>query len=98
MSDKFRTFAMSYFCSFPSKFTFPRCSEDFLFPLTKMWGVYYVDNQFIMFKSLFQDTPCLVDSGTPDTSMIRNPLIHIKERGAVGLLLLVERLHKIELS
>ena len=26
----------------------------------------------------------LVDPGTPDTAMIRNPLTHIKERGAVG--------------
>lgn len=39
----------------------------------------------------------LVDPGTPDTSMIRNPLTHIKERGAVGLPLLVEELRK-ELS
>ena len=39
----------------------------------------------------------LVDPGMPDTSMIRNPLTHIKERGAVGLPLLVEKLRK-ELS
>ena len=39
----------------------------------------------------------LVDPGTPDTSMIHNPLTHIKERGAVGVPLLVEQLCK-ELS
>ena len=27
----------------------------------------------------------LVDPGTPDTNMIRNPLTHIKERGSVGV-------------
>ena len=32
----------------------------------------------------------LVDPGNPDVSMIRNPLIHIKERGAVGVPQLVE--------
>lgn len=36
----------------------------------------------------------LVDPGTPDTSMIQNPLTHIKERGAVGVPQLVERLKK----
>ena len=39
----------------------------------------------------------LVDPGTPDTSRINNPLTHIKERGAVGVPLLVEQLRK-ELS
>ena len=34
----------------------------------------------------------LVDPGQPDTAMIRNPLTHIKERGAVGVPQLVERL------
>ena len=34
----------------------------------------------------------LVDPGTPDTAMIRNPLAHIKERGAVGVPQLVEQL------
>jgi NAD-dependent deacetylase len=34
----------------------------------------------------------LVDPGTPDTAMIRNPLTHIKERGAVGVPQLVEML------
>ncbi|MBO5820695.1 MAG: NAD-dependent deacylase [Alistipes sp.] len=34
----------------------------------------------------------LVDPGTPDTAMIRNPLTHIKERGAVGVPQLIERL------
>jgi NAD-dependent deacetylase len=34
----------------------------------------------------------LVDPGTPDTRLIRNPLTHIKERGAVGVPQLVERL------
>ena len=34
----------------------------------------------------------LVDPGTPDTAMIRNPLTHIKERGAVGVPQLVEQL------
>jgi hypothetical protein len=33
----------------------------------------------------------------PDTSMIKNPLTHIKERGAVGVPLLLEKLRK-ELS
>lgn len=34
----------------------------------------------------------LVDPGTPDTALIRNPLAHIKERGAVGVPELVKRL------
>lgn len=34
----------------------------------------------------------LVDPGTPDTAMIRNPLTHIKERGMVGVPQLVEEL------
>ncbi len=34
----------------------------------------------------------LVDPGNPDTAMIRNPLTHIKERGAVGVPQLLERL------
>ena len=34
----------------------------------------------------------LVDPGTPDTRLIKNPLTHIKERGAVGLPQLVEEL------
>ncbi len=34
----------------------------------------------------------LVDPGNPDTAMIRNPLTHIKERGAVGVPQLIERL------
>ena len=34
----------------------------------------------------------VVDPGEPDTSMIRNPLIHIKERGATGVPKLVEML------
>lgn len=34
----------------------------------------------------------VVDPGNPDTHLIRNPLIHIKERGAVGVPQLVEQL------
>ena len=34
----------------------------------------------------------LVDPGTPDTRLIKNPLLHIKERGAVGVPKLVEQL------
>ena len=34
----------------------------------------------------------LVDPGTPDTAMIRNPLVHIKERGAVGVPQLLDQL------
>ncbi len=34
----------------------------------------------------------VVDPGDPDTSMIRNPLTHIKERGAIGVPRLVEML------
>lgn len=34
----------------------------------------------------------LVDPGNPDTAMIRNPLTHIRERGAVGVPKLVEML------
>lgn len=34
----------------------------------------------------------LVDPGTPDTALIRNPLTHIKERGAIGVPQLVETL------
>ena len=36
----------------------------------------------------------LVDPGSPDTSMIRNPLTHIKERGATGVPQVVEKLRK----
>ena len=36
----------------------------------------------------------LVDPGMPDTSMISNPLTHIKERGAIGLPILVEKLRE----
>ena len=36
----------------------------------------------------------LVDPGMPDTSMIQNPLTHIKERGAVGVPLLLEKLRE----
>ena len=38
----------------------------------------------------------LVDPGTPDTSRIQNPLTHIKERGAVGVPELVEKLRGSE--
>ena len=34
----------------------------------------------------------LVDPGTPDTRLIKNPLTHVKERGAVGVPQLVEQL------
>ena len=34
----------------------------------------------------------LVDPGTPNTSIINNPLTHIKERGAVGVPVLVDQL------
>jgi NAD-dependent deacetylase len=34
----------------------------------------------------------LVDPGTPDTSIISNPLTHIKQRGAVGVPVFVEQL------
>ncbi|MBQ8493045.1 MAG: NAD-dependent deacylase [Alistipes sp.] len=34
----------------------------------------------------------LVDPGNPDTAMIRNPLTHVKERGAIGVPQLVEQL------
>ena len=34
----------------------------------------------------------LVDPGTPDTRLIRNPLTHIKERGALGVPQLIEQL------
>ena len=34
----------------------------------------------------------LVDPGNPDTAMIRNPLTHIKERGAVGVPQLLKQL------
>ena len=36
----------------------------------------------------------LVDPGTPNTSIIENPFTHIKERGAIGVPILVEKLHK----
>ena len=40
-----------------------------------------------------RDVPIyLVDPGNPETQLIRNPLKHIKERGAVGVPQLVERL------
>ena len=53
MSDKFHTFAMSYFCSFPPKFTFPGCSEEFLFPLAKIRNLYRVSNQLVINIQLF---------------------------------------------
>jgi NAD-dependent deacetylase len=34
----------------------------------------------------------LVDPGTPDTRLIKNPLTHIKERGAVGVPQLLDQL------
>ena len=46
--------------------------------------VYYVRNREVPIY--------LVDPGTPDTAMIRNPLTHIKERGAVGVPQLIEQL------
>lgn len=40
-----------------------------------------------------RDVPIyLVDPGTPDTALIRNPLTHIRQRGAVGVPQLVEML------
>ncbi|MBO5956851.1 MAG: NAD-dependent deacylase [Bacteroidales bacterium] len=36
----------------------------------------------------------LVDPGMPDTTMIKNPLTHIKERGAVGVPLLLKKLRE----
>ena len=60
MSDKFRTFAMSYFCSFPPKVTFPGCSEEFLFPVAKIRNIYHIDNQFVIILSLFRDCPYLI--------------------------------------
>jgi NAD-dependent deacetylase len=40
-----------------------------------------------------RDVPIyLVDPGNPETQLIRNPLTHIKERGAVGVPQLIERL------
>ena len=38
----------------------------------------------------------LVDPGNPDTAWIRNPLTHIRERSAVGMPRLVERLRAEE--
>ena len=39
----------------------------------------------------------LVDPGNPETQLIRNPLTHVKERGAVGVPMLVEKLrHEFE--
>ena len=37
----------------------------------------------------------LVDPGTPDVSLIRNPLTHIKERGATGVPRLVQELKEL---
>ena len=48
--------------------------------------VYYVRNKEVPIY--------LVDPGMPNISMIKNPLIHIKERGAVGVPKLVEILQK----
>ena len=59
MSDKFRTFAMSYFCSFPPKVTFPGCSEEILFPLAKIRNIYHINNQLVIFLNLFRDYPYL---------------------------------------
>lgn len=46
--------------------------------------VYYVRNREVPIY--------LVDPGNPDTAMIRNPLVHIKERGAVGVPQLLDQL------
>ena len=51
---------MSYFCSFPPKFTFPRCSEEFLFPLTNIQNIYHIDNQLVIFLNLFRDCPYFI--------------------------------------
>lgn len=48
--------------------------------------VYYVRNEQVPIY--------LVDPGMPNTSMIHNPLTHIKERGAVGVPLLVKKLRE----
>ena len=55
-----------------------------VYPATSL--VYFVRNEQVPIY--------LVDPGTPNTSMIRNPLTHIKERGAVGVPRLVEQLRK----
>ena len=34
----------------------------------------------------------VIDPGTPDTAMIRNPLTHIRERAAIGMPQLLETL------
>ena len=40
-----------------------------------------------------RDVPIyLVDPGNPDTRLIRNPLTHIRERGAIGVPQLIEQL------
>ena len=52
---------MSYFCSFPPKFTFPRCSEEFLFPSTKIQNIYHIDNQLVALLRLFRDYPYFKD-------------------------------------
>lgn len=46
--------------------------------------VYYVRNREVPIY--------LVDPGSPDTAMIRNPLIHIKERGSIGVPQLLNQL------
>ena len=52
--------------------------------------VYYLRNEKVPIY--------LVDPGTPDTSIIDNPLTHLKERGAIGLPILVEELREIMIS
>ena len=89
MSDKFRTFAMRFSTSFPPKFTFPGCSEEFLFPLTKIRNVYYIDNQLVIFLSLFHDCPYITEhrivmeylrSRSPQISPASTKQMQIKEK------------------
>ena len=67
--------AMSYFCSFTPKFTFPGCSEEFLFPSTKTQNIYHIDNQLVIFflKIYFVTIPIYRLSDELDTLLFGGP-------------------------
>lgn len=73
---------MRYFCSFPPKVTFPRCSEEFLFPLTKILKIYYIDNQLVIFLTLFRDYPYTNPSNETETTPLWHCLCY-EHRGEV---------------
>ena len=70
---------MRFSTSFPPKNAFPQHSEEFLFPHTKIQNIYHIDNQLIIFLSLFHDSPYIkYDLTYQQTNKLRRG---IKKRG-----------------